>query len=125
MQININKSTRNVLQIAKECVKSKSVLNLVLIKNIFKEISDAFHIFSSTVRVHCSIASRCLLELHFPSSFYPVSVTTHAQDVGATARNRGPPRRSRVCMVESIEQPKKKKKKSRENLGDTPKFLVI
>lgn len=81
-------------------------------------------LFVFTVRVHCSIASRCLLELHFPSSFYPVSVTTHAQDVGATARNRGPPRRSRVCMVESIEQPKKKKK-SRENLGDTPKFLVI
>lgn len=50
-QININKSTRNVVQIAKECVKSKSVLNVVFIKNIFKEISDAFQIFSSTVRI--------------------------------------------------------------------------
>lgn len=54
-----------------------------------------------------------IYELHFPISIDASFVITHAQTVGATAREAGPAGRTRMFFVGSVGQ-KKKKRKSAE-----------
>lgn len=61
-----------------------------------------------------------IYELHFPISIDASFVITHAQTVGATAREAGPAGRTRMFFVGSVGQKKKKEKVPRKPEREEP-----